>query len=293
MKPKRERKSSTASLPLSRKPYSLVKLMKKHSARLASRAIGDPLLIGDTDIRETSESGTINVEAMITRDVVLAGMYADLFAMLAEMLAGDSYSEYTGFSVASANLTRKKGNLGKLVLKLVPTTAWSGTIVGSTPPSSTVWEFDMAQIEKPLSSHPALMDDTQNPDLVSNATKLELWRNEQRTDLRNAFKYLPTPASSDAEAVTLEGIVKKFAIKILRGVESYIVFAPVVSKTSVYSGRPETGAIGMIEDPYYCDPDFEYLKTGDHSVQNTDKTWTRTEKWTGADSWDHDLYDYA
>ena len=103
---------------------------------------------------------------------------------------------------------------------------------------------------------------------------------------RAANKYLD--ATNTEKTLTAGEIV--WADKIRKGVESYLLFAPVITLTGTYDGRPDSGVPGYIATPPVSVDGFEYLKTADRVRQNQDRTWERVQQWTGADEWDTDIY---
>ena len=67
-----------------------------------------------------------------------------------------------------------------------------------------------------------------------------------------------------------------------------------MSRIRTYKGRPDVEAPGKREDPPSGGVSgYEYLKTADRLVQNGDRSWTRTEQWTGALKWEELLYESA
>ena len=95
-------------------------------------------------------------------------------------------------------------------------------------------------------------------------------------------------------APDLSAVARIYAKLILKGVESYLVFSPVVSRTSTYKDRPDPADCGKIQTPPITVPGtWEYLKTGDRIVQQSDGKYVRSEQWTGADTWERELYEEA
>jgi hypothetical protein len=251
-------------------PVSLSDLL---GSAVSARA--DPVTKGSVANRLTWESGALTISDTPQRVVIIDGLYSALLAVLPAR--GTVYTDFAGMSVDSATLIPKKGGLARLTITLVTTASSSGTT--ATAALREKWEIDSAQIEMPLASHPAIAE------FEGAADELEMWRNEPDRALKKAFKY--DDGGTEKE---LTGMVKTFAQKILKGVESYLRFNPVISKTGVYDGRPATAAPGYIGTPTVSVAGFQYLKTADRVVQNDDRTWTRTEQWTGALEWDTDLY---
>lgn len=133
----------------------------------------------------------------------------------------------------------------------------------------TVIEVEWSQIEKPLATHPRYSSISQD-------------------DLKKVEDIL----SGKLEATEVSGVrVQEYLEKRLRGVDSYLVFAPVVRKTSTTRNRPGTGSCGQISSPPIGVSGFQFLKTADSARQSSlTRVWERSEEWTGADKWDSDIY---
>jgi hypothetical protein len=98
---------------------------------------------------------------------------------------------------------------------------------------------------------------------------------------------------ADWENLPADSEALKVCKKLAAGIEGYLEFAPIITKTSIYSDRPYVTGCGYRETPAIHVKGYVYLKNGDRSVQNQDKTWTRTESWQGATTIDTDLYPSA
>lgn len=179
--------------------------------------------------------------------------------------------------VRSSTLRHGRGGVGVLAIDLVRATP------DPSAPLSDAREINWQRIEKPLLAHSRYS--------AVSPESIELWRNEPDVDLRRDFKY-----QTDAGVVQLEGDLLAVAQKILRGVESYIVFTPVVSRRREYATEVATGGCGRRETPTgfsSLPAGYEWLKTSDALVEQANRNWIRHEEWTGADEWDHDLYEAA
>lgn len=231
---------------------------------------------GSTDIRETSESRAISIADTVRVTIVKEGTYALLAAALPAR--GDASADVGGYTVDHAQLTPRRGGLGKLTIQLVPTSSYFGNMVESQLRSKT--EIDFVQYERPIFTHPTLNDGESN----YMGIHLKRWSESGRDGVW--WKY--TDAGGEQ---TLTVDEQAWAALILKGVESYLEFAPVVSRIRTYSGKPEVAAPGKIETPPDGIAGYEYLKTADRLVQNDDKSWTRTELWTGALKWEALLYE--
>lgn len=250
----------------------LHELLKKN-AGLSARS-GGTVSVGDVTGRISWESGGVSVGDVIGRQIVVEGQFAELEATAISLQRGDVVEDYFNMGVDSAELSPRQGGLAKLTIRLVPSTAFE---TAEDPLRETV-EIDMAQIEKPILTHPKLTGDM--------PANLALWRDGADEALKRADKYKDAAGNEK----TLTETEKKWAAKIRAGVESYLVFAPVITLTGSYDGRPESDVPGHIDTPTVSVSGFEYLKTCDRVRQNADRTWERVQQWTGADKWDADIY---
>lgn len=229
---------------------------------------------GSVANRVTWESGEYNYADTRQIKIVMEGLYTALDAIIPSR--GTESFDYPNYVLDSASLTPRRGHLGKLVMTLVSKPGFAGIV------SATVlrvkWEIDMARLEKPLLTHPKLTAGTM-------ATHLSKWMEAEPTR-KVLWQYVD---ASGVVSLTPDEIV--WAQKILNGVDSYVVFAPVITKVSTHDGRPATGRCGIIQTPSVNVDGYEYLKTGDRSTQDDVKTWTRTEQWTGSDKIDTDIYE--
>lgn len=235
---------------------------------------------GDVGVRESWESGKITLGEQVRQQVVKTGLYSALKVEIMGLQRGQELDGVADMVVDSAELTPGKGSTGKLVVTLVP--AGGGGEGAAWPDVIRSWvEVEMAQIERPLLTHSEL-----NKRESTSGDNLARWRAGGDERLKRAWKYL----DDEGEEQELNEEEQKWARKILKGVESYLVFAPVVTRTTHYRAQPEVGVPGGIETPPLSVAGFAFLKTGDGARENQDGTWERVEAWTGADEWDADLY---
>jgi hypothetical protein len=238
--------------------------------------------VGDTTPRETPESGQVDVGDVVRRTAVLCGEYDTLLAALPAR--GAASADYPGYSVDGAVLTRLRGDLGKLTVRFAPTEAWAGTVVTAAEPLADKIEIDFMQLDRPLLTHPKLNKTEGGGENNFKAVHLQRWIDSGKD---TAFWTYEDAAGEQ----TLTEDERAWAAKIASGVEAYMVFVPVVTRTRTYASRPEVGPPGAIEDPPEGAMDgWEYLKTADKATQNDDSSWTRAEQWTGSDEWDADIY---
>lgn len=189
-------------------------------------------------------------------------------------------------TVVSRRKTPGKGGLAECVVVLKKKASVPGSGGSGTETLSCTFEIEMAQLEKPLLAHPAFS---------GYAGHIDAWRNSP-PEIRNADMYVTgTDANGEYTTDSLTSSELVVAAKIRKGVESYLAFVPVVTKTTVSENMPSVGAnIGKRGAPRLTPSGtWEWLKTGDKAVQRQDGAWERVEQWTAADVWDHDLYGEA
>ena len=192
----------------------------------------------------------------------------------------------TTHTVISRKKTPGKGGLAECVVVLRPKASVPGSGGSGTETVSCTFEIEMAQLEKPLLSHPSFS---------GYADHIDAWR-QSPPEIRNANKYVTgTDANGEYTTASLTSAELVVAAKIRKGVESYLAFVPVVTKTTVSEAMPSVGAnIGKRGAPRLTPSGaWEWLKTGDKAVQRQDGAWERVEQWSAADEWDHDLYGEA
>lgn len=238
--------------------------------------------IGDTSIRLVSDSGEINIGDQKTMVLIYGGLYDALDTFCGALERSGAITGYDGWSVDNLTLRHGKGNTGRLTIHMVPSQCWYGS--EGTKKRETV-EIEMAEVERPLLTHPTLNDGESN----YMAIHLGKWM-ESTPEQKVLFQYTD---AAGLETLTDTEIV--WAQKILKGVESFLDFVPVITRTSIYSGPFSTSAAGKRESPPISVSGYaNYLKTADRIIQTAERLWTRTEQWTGSRAgWDTDMYEAA
>ena len=242
---------------------------------------------GNSAVRETPESGRRTFSANESLEVIKRGKYADLATE--QPLKGAEY--VTGYTVEQSTLSRMRGGWGELVVQLVEKDT-STQIIPVGALDSTI-EGDMAQVERAIVANPklALSD--------SAAGIIAAWRDSPQQRRRKFQVPLETLTKEpdpdvDDEWEVMDEDNQKVALKILKGIESWIDFYPVVTRTSTYKVRPDPADCGKRQFPPVSVPGtYSWLKTADRIVQNARKQYVRTEQWTASDAWDPDLYEAA
>lgn len=191
-------------------------------------------------------------------------------------------STLVGFStdllVKSAVVKRDEGTYGTLTVILECTV--TPNTIGFT---REILEVSQMLVERPILDHPVLTAGE-----TPMADDLARWRDCPDPDLKLHWYYLD--AAGDEQQLTDTEII--WAKKILRGVETFKDFVPVIRRRRAYNGAPTTSACGTIDTPpLSVDGVDSYLKTADDATEDDNGNWTRVEEWTGASGeWDPDIY---
>lgn len=245
-----------------------------------------PIIIGSSSVHDHHTGGRITSEEKRTRIFALQGRYSDLEAQMPER--GD---RFRGYRVESSELVRAKGGMGLLTITCRRKAGGSsGNPSGNI--DETVYEIEMAQLEKPLLSKPGW---------DGYAEQIEAWRGSGPA-MRAAYKY----TDAEGDEAELLGPARTIAKLLMKGVESYLVFAPVVRVTRRSNEEPmDTSEFRKIgkdcgkrcsppSDPLsLVDGTWDWLKTADRCQEVAGGSFERVEEWTGADEWDQDLYEAA
>ncbi|MCL2464718.1 MAG: hypothetical protein FWF28_06590, partial [Micrococcales bacterium] len=177
------------------------------------------------------------------------------------------------------------------------------TLAQDPPPAADAWdpgqppihEIDWARLEKPIQGSRLTSGYTGQP-LQDGIDELEAWRNSpqqrrRRYEIPRGDLHREADPNTDSDWQGLGSPALPLAKKIAAGTESYLVFSPIISRTTVTLSRPATGGCGTIQAPPFAIAGYVYLKVADTARQQADGTWQRTEQWQGADKWDEDLYE--
>lgn len=190
--------------------------------------------------------------------------------------------------LASAELTALNGKRGRLTLT-----------IAKHQDGVEVWGLEPAEIQKPIRTWKADAENTSDrPDLAL----LDNWAaqagNQALAEDYNNYRW---------NGQELSGNTRALAEMIRQGIESYLVYTPVVTCVTRLNEIPDDIGedLGKICVPKSKDSDMkdavtklaalaeDWLKTADRIQGALDGTFTRTQQWTGADKWNENLYESA
>ena len=203
---------------------------------------------------------------------------------------GEIWSDYQSPPLNTAlSVSRKEGGLGEL------SHSYTALL------KREMWTLDMAEVGKDIRTWLALQmgDAAAAPELAKianwqafkDAGDYERWQN---------FEY-------DDSGNVLTGDTLVLAQKMMKGVDSYTIYAPVLTRTTLWASMPtDAGVVGVIDTPSVRDGweiiganslaawtglATAWLRTASRSSPNNDGTYSLVEQWTGADEIDGDLYE--
>ena len=245
--------------------------------------MSEVLFKGDVSVRETWESGSLTYGDRKEKTFVKRGKAEELLLLMP--VQGDVYEP--GWLVTSATLTPEHGGMARLVVSChrnrCKVDGSGGEEEGDAP--TVVIEVAMAQLEKPLMA---------KSDWSGYAPQIEMWQ-ASPAEIRAQKKYVDGENTYD-----LTGGAANVADLLMRGVESYLVYSPVVRVQTTTSAAPKdvgkdagkrcappADALAMLAGTW------EWLKTGDTATKDAEGNYTRSEEWTGADAWEPLLYEEA
>ena len=245
------------------------------------------------------ESIPMTVQLFADREVWSVGYEGNTQSILdfaSRWSIGDRYTAATGDQVlvVDVRVNRKPGGLSDCIL--------SYAIIYRLE----IWNIDFAEVSKDVRTWlvKKFKDEGKENQAYVELAKIKKW--EHYKDIE-AWVQWTNFNYSDTEK--LEGHALTLAKKIMKGVQTYSIYAPIITKTSTWMYRPEVGGIGKKERPAQRDGWYtfnnegapqswlalasEYLKVGEKSNSNSDGTFTLVEQWQGADEVDPELYDNA
>lgn len=164
---------------------------------------------------------------------------------------------------------------GRMTIRLSDTSGRSSVeIIPPDPPhqdGDEVIEYGWLSIDKDIRYHPWFQD-------------LTLQEREEIDEALGSNE----PNTSEF-SLRQEGLYEKLR----RGQESYVLYAPVVSRVSYSLAQPNIAEVGQLTSPPgNVGGGWDWMKTNDGAVRRGGEgaLWERREEWTGAEEWDPDIY---
>lgn len=150
------------------------------------------------------------------------------------------------------------------------------------------YEIEWTMFQRSIFEHPAFAPGAggeyqlEEEDLA----QIQLWEALENSTLKKDFQFYPDP--SNPVEISLGDNAVKCAKLILRGIDTYEDYAPVLRRTTKFAnGNPSTTDAGLrdLSGPTFAGKPsgYEWLKTADRSVRSDrDRQWNQVEEWIGA-----------
>lgn len=203
----------------------------------------------------------------------------------------------SGLTPESSRLDPSGGGMGVLTINCI---LYDDSSSSSLAPIRTTIEVDMEEVQYDLEDHPSLAS-------VRNTILMWLATDESKRVDGSTYKY--TDKNGELQTVSGNNALK-FCAAYMAGIKTFNRYYPVITKRSIWknppgltrSGRSFTGGslpfssnCGKFDTPPITLSGFaatNFFKGPESWVQNENRTWTRTEKWTytpegsnGAHAW--------
>jgi hypothetical protein len=253
---------------------------------------------GNTAVRERPDSPEWEFNTQkITCTRTFEGMYADLLA--AVPTTGTTMEGYGTLLVENVKIRRAVSGKATMTVLLETLINPADTY---PEPVQPVYEIEWTQLERPIEQHPffaSLFPDPTNTaaftaDQITALTNFRAWENASDATTAAAAYAVLTDDSGGTPGF------KTLAQKKMRGQTTYMLFAPVARITTLarnvtqanVCGKTFTEIAGFSELPASgSGTNYVWLSTSDRSTRTgTNGKWQRVQEWTGADSWDSDIY---
>lgn len=198
----------------------------------------------------------------------------------------DSLNNY--WYVRTVDISREGANVGVMTLNCVYCPK------GATTPYSVTWEVAMEEVQKALITHPMFRDEAE---AIEQIRGWERYRTISANATKSGgFYYMNGAVEKKVE----DEKALKYCHAVSEGIETYNLYLPVISKTSMYLRLPGVtyapdsnsvtgGSVDCADKIGKFDtPDVKvdgvsggkWFKSRDTYTQAADGSWTRTEQWT-------------
>ena len=206
---------------------------------------------------------------------IFRGMYA--LARASAMRKGTiGLGEFTGMRVASCVVEHERGDAGTL------TVTWEGLAVTEDEDEGDV---QMPPDEIDVSYEQQELDIRKHPYFAALTS----------SDLAGAKAYVEAgdPVTlAELQSLGSDPLVNDLILRLQRGVENYVVYAPVIRHTSYFLNPPWLDGGGYIDFPSIpggAPSGWQYLRAGDSMTWNG-SFYKLTRSWQAAPLWDGALY---
>lgn len=157
--------------------------------------------------------------------------------------------------------------------------------------TSPILEVSWTQSQVPLERHPRYQVGGAQALSKDDLAAIQQWKTSMLySDDATVYPYMD---SAGKQQTLASAAAKDFAVKYLRGNESYLVFCPIAKRTTCNYITLTVGSnLGSFSSsvPFTgCPAGYKWLKVGDTATFQGG-LWTRVEEWQGFETLDSDLY---
>mgnify|MGYP000101846445 FL=1 len=159
-----------------------------------------------------------------------------------------------------------------------------------------VTEVFWLELERDLAANPRYQTGGDKALTIADRQQLALWMDQANPSRKASFIWdLLNPQGVTLSSGTLSANAQDFATKIAKGTDSWFDYTPIAVKITFRRTKPSSVRLcgkRISGKPFdACPNGFEWLRTEDrHTRTGRHGKWQRTERFTGALSWDPDLY---
>jgi hypothetical protein len=212
--------------------------------------------------------------------IVEEGVFDNLLSIRPTI--GSTLSGFSGYFIERVEVNKMEGGKGQMTIGLFQNI--SGGAATTPSGADAIYEIDWCQVEKRLEQHPRYRVGAAGAKVLttSDLSSIEDWKSTTDATER------------DTKRAALTANAQDFVSKLEKGQDSYLIYIPVLRKTSTTYTPPSTSTCGKRETPpgFPAVPSgYTFLKTADRGQRTgQNRKWERQEEWTGFDFVDPDIY---
>lgn len=205
---------------------------------------------------------------------------------------GSLVSGFAGMRVDRATVRKAQApGFGELTVYLSKADEADGD--GAEPLREVFW----LEVERDLIQHPRYQAGGAKALSKANQQQIALWMEQSNPTKKDSFIWEEkNAAGSVVSSGTLSAAAQDFAGKIAKGIDSYLEYTPIAVEITYSRTKPSsTRTCGkrLAAKPFdACPNGYVWLRTEDrHTRSGRHGKWQRTQRYTGALTWDTDLYE--
>lgn len=245
-----------------------------------SKYVGDRnLTAANLTTKASRWSRTLGPGGIWNFTIEIDGHGSDLFTLQDQLAFNTSLSgTFSGTKVTRTTLKREgKGLMGTLVIEASSQTGVSGDATAARVQT----EIEYQRVDQDIRNHPLFSEADVNKGIAAGEYALT---SDQKREVEKYFN------DTDLDPAALSASQRQLYDRLRRQQLSYMVFVPVVRKTTEQASEPTPQAIGQIDTGNAVSAggpsqnangkSYRYIKMAD-SKSKQNYRWTRREEWVG------------